>query len=204
MPPDERGADSGPPDFGTAYRVRAALRRRLGLALVRLRHPRVTFGPLCDVRSGARFTVARGAASASAPAASSTTGSPSRRRAPSRWGTARCSATTAPSPPTAAWSIGRGCLIGELVSIRDHDHAFDRDDVAILDQGRATAPVVIGDDVWVGAKATITRGVTIGSGHGGRRPRRGHPRPARRLRSGRRARPGGAHAATGTPAPDGN
>jgi acetyltransferase-like isoleucine patch superfamily enzyme len=60
--------------------------------------------------------------------------------------------------------IGEGCLLGELVSVRDHDHAFDRSDVGILDQGRATAPVVIGDDVWVGAKATITRGVTIGRG----------------------------------------
>ena len=56
------------------------------------------------------------------------------------------------------------CLIGELVSIRDHDHAFDRTDTPILDQGRRTAPVVIGDDVWVGAKATITAGVTIGPG----------------------------------------
>jgi acetyltransferase-like isoleucine patch superfamily enzyme len=61
-------------------------------------------------------------------------------------------------------TIGRGCLIGELVSIRDHDHAFDQTDVPILDQGRRTAAVVIGDDVWVGAKATITAGVTIGDG----------------------------------------
>jgi UDP-3-O-[3-hydroxymyristoyl] glucosamine N-acyltransferase len=51
-------------------------------------------------------------------------------------------------------TIGAGCLLGELVSVRDHDHAFDRSDVGILDQGRTTAPVVIGDDVWVGAKAT--------------------------------------------------
>ena len=61
-------------------------------------------------------------------------------------------------------TIGRGCLIGELVSIRDHDHAFEATDVPILDQGRRTAPVVLGDDVWVGAKATITSGVTIGDG----------------------------------------
>ena len=32
------------------------------------------------------------------------------------------------------------------------------------EQGRRTAPVVIGDDVWVGAKSTITSGVTIGDG----------------------------------------
>ena len=54
--------------------------------------------------------------------------------------------------------IGAHCLFGELVSIRDHDHAFDGSGRAILDQGRVTAPVRIGDDVWIGAKATITRG----------------------------------------------
>jgi acetyltransferase-like isoleucine patch superfamily enzyme len=60
-------------------------------------------------------------------------------------------------------SIGRDCLVAELVSIRDHDHAFSSPGIAILDQGRATAPVRIGNNVWIGAKATITKGVTIGS-----------------------------------------
>jgi acetyltransferase-like isoleucine patch superfamily enzyme len=59
--------------------------------------------------------------------------------------------------------IGRDCLIAEMVSIRDHDHDFASSDVPIIDQGRATAPVRIGDNVWIGGKATITKGVTIGS-----------------------------------------
>ena len=39
-------------------------------------------------------------------------------------------------------------------------------------------PCVIGDDVWVGAKATITRGVTIGPGTVVGAHARGDPRPA--------------------------
>ena len=58
--------------------------------------------------------------------------------------------------------IGHSCLIGEMVSIRDHDHRFSAPDVLIVDQGRMTAPIRIGENVWVGAKATITAGVTIG------------------------------------------
>jgi acetyltransferase-like isoleucine patch superfamily enzyme len=60
-------------------------------------------------------------------------------------------------------AIGRDCLIAEMVSIRDHDHAFSSSEVSIIDQGRATAPIRIGDNVWIGGKATITKGVTIGS-----------------------------------------
>jgi acetyltransferase-like isoleucine patch superfamily enzyme len=61
-------------------------------------------------------------------------------------------------------TIGQACLIAELVSIRDHDHGFDDPDVPIRDQGAVAAPVVIGDGVWIGAKATIVKGVTIGPG----------------------------------------
>jgi len=60
-------------------------------------------------------------------------------------------------------SIGRHCLIAEMVSIRDHDHAFSSTEHAIIDQGRETSPIRIGDNVWIGGKVTITRGVSIGS-----------------------------------------
>jgi acetyltransferase-like isoleucine patch superfamily enzyme len=59
--------------------------------------------------------------------------------------------------------IGRDCLLAEMVSVRDHDHAFVDPDRPVLDQGRATEPVRIGDNVWLGAKVTVTKGVTIGS-----------------------------------------
>jgi acetyltransferase-like isoleucine patch superfamily enzyme len=55
--------------------------------------------------------------------------------------------------------IGAESMVAELVSIRDHDHDPDHPPKS----GRAlVAPVSIGTRVWIGAKATITRGVTIG------------------------------------------
>ena len=61
-------------------------------------------------------------------------------------------------------SIGDDCLIAEMVSIRDHDHCFADLTTPIRDQGMTKAPIRIGRDVWIGGKATITKGVTIGDG----------------------------------------
>lgn len=59
--------------------------------------------------------------------------------------------------------IGSRCRFGEYTSIHDGDHVFGPDAEAAGGRaGFATAPVIIGDDVWIGAKATILRGVTIG------------------------------------------
>jgi acetyltransferase-like isoleucine patch superfamily enzyme len=169
MTPDPRAADDrvgapAPPDFGAVYRWRGYLRRRLGLAVTRLRHPKVTFGSRCDVRSGARFTVARGAAVTVGAGCVLDYGYTLEATGRLTIGDRTVFGHHCTVAADEAVTIGRGCLIGEMVSIRDHDHAFDRTDVPILDQGRRTAPVVIGDDVWVGAKATITSGVTIGDG----------------------------------------
>jgi acetyltransferase-like isoleucine patch superfamily enzyme len=59
-------------------------------------------------------------------------------------------------------SIGSHCLFGESVSIHDENHCL-----AIAGAPRSrlpltAAPVRIGDNVWIGAKCTITAGVTIG------------------------------------------
>ncbi|MCW3040473.1 MAG: hypothetical protein JWM31_2378 [Solirubrobacterales bacterium] len=54
--------------------------------------------------------------------------------------------------------IGEGAAIGEQVMIRDSDNH------QILGSGPATAPIVVGDLVWIGARATILKGVTIGDG----------------------------------------
>ena len=61
-------------------------------------------------------------------------------------------------------SIGDWCGLGEYVSIHDNDHGFEPRDLPIGLRPRLTSPVVIGDGVWLGAKATILRGVTIGDG----------------------------------------
>ena len=58
-------------------------------------------------------------------------------------------------------SIGVNALIAEYVTIRDQDHEFESDGPT-TDGGMRTAPIRIGRNVWIGAKATITRGVSIG------------------------------------------
>ncbi|WP_238596563.1 acyltransferase [Abditibacterium utsteinense] len=58
--------------------------------------------------------------------------------------------------------IGADCLLAEMVSIRDHDHRFDNLEIPIREQGIVSAPVVIGKNVWLGAKVTVLKGVTIG------------------------------------------
>lgn len=58
-------------------------------------------------------------------------------------------------------TIGSDCLIGEYATIRDQDHKFGYDKITSRN-GFVTAPILIGNNVWIGAKATVTRGVIIG------------------------------------------
>ncbi|MBC8076121.1 MAG: hypothetical protein H7Y32_08620 [Chloroflexales bacterium] len=51
-----------------------------------------------------------------------------------------------------------------MVSIHDENHIPGRGPEPIAQRGFRCAPVVIGRNVWVGAKATILQGVTIGDG----------------------------------------
>ncbi len=57
--------------------------------------------------------------------------------------------------------IGRDALIAEYVTIRDQDHLFGGEGPTAR-AGFTTAPITIGDNVWLGAKVTVTKGVTIG------------------------------------------
>jgi acetyltransferase-like isoleucine patch superfamily enzyme len=62
-------------------------------------------------------------------------------------------------------TVGKGCLIAALVRIHDNDgHPLDAE--RRLNHESITAAectdVVIGDNVWVGAGATILKGVTVG------------------------------------------
>ena len=57
-------------------------------------------------------------------------------------------------------TLGDGCLVGHNVvfATLDHDKRPER-------RGDMTAaPIVVGKDVWIGAHATILKGVTIGDG----------------------------------------
>lgn len=58
-------------------------------------------------------------------------------------------------------TIGDSVLIGSNVAIRDHDHGI-APDVHRARQDLVTAPVEIGDFVWLSQNAVVLKGVTIG------------------------------------------
>ncbi len=58
--------------------------------------------------------------------------------------------------------IGRDVLIAEHVTIRDQDHAYGGQ-LPTSKNGFVTAPIRIGDNVWLGAKVTILKGVSVGN-----------------------------------------
>jgi acetyltransferase-like isoleucine patch superfamily enzyme len=63
----------------------------------------------------------------------------------------------------ASVTIGNDCLIGEYVSVRDADHGT-QPGTPMRTQPHVSAPIVIGDNVWIARGAVILKGVTIGSG----------------------------------------
>jgi acetyltransferase-like isoleucine patch superfamily enzyme len=60
--------------------------------------------------------------------------------------------------------FGEAALAADWVYICDFDHVFSDVTVPIKDQGIVKSPVRIGPDVWIGQKASVLRGVTIGPG----------------------------------------
>ncbi|MEL6971366.1 MAG: acyltransferase [Bacteroidota bacterium] len=59
--------------------------------------------------------------------------------------------------------IGDHVTIGQMVSILDHDHHYDMQEGQLRLSGYDTAPIKIGNNVWIADKVTILRGVTIGN-----------------------------------------
>jgi acetyltransferase-like isoleucine patch superfamily enzyme len=60
--------------------------------------------------------------------------------------------------------IGASSMVGIQAILLTSSHCFERTDVPMRDQGMRYAPVRIGEDVWIGARAVILSGVTIGRG----------------------------------------
>lgn len=61
-------------------------------------------------------------------------------------------------------TIGNDVMMGHDCIIWTLNHAFDRTDIPMTEQGfYPEEPVVIGDDVWLGARVIILPGVKIGS-----------------------------------------
>jgi acetyltransferase-like isoleucine patch superfamily enzyme len=60
--------------------------------------------------------------------------------------------------------IGPRCIVADWVYMCDFDHRTDDVHLAIKDQGIVKTPVRIGEDVWVGVKASVLRGAQVGRG----------------------------------------
>ena len=61
--------------------------------------------------------------------------------------------------------IGRDVMIGEQLMAISQNHEFSDTNIPMRKQGwQKDEPIVIEDDVWVGARVTILPGVTIGKG----------------------------------------
>lgn len=61
-------------------------------------------------------------------------------------------------------SIGDYTIIGPNVSIFSENHIFEDVEIPIVDQGEKRNDVTIGKNVWIGTRATILSGVSIGEG----------------------------------------
>jgi acetyltransferase-like isoleucine patch superfamily enzyme len=61
-----------------------------------------------------------------------------------------------------AVTIGRHAQIADMVTIRDHNHRHGTD-VPLGELQFDVRPVLIGDNVWLGSKATVTAGTTVGT-----------------------------------------
>lgn len=60
--------------------------------------------------------------------------------------------------------VGADVLIAPFCYVQDTDHGFGDPSVAIAAQPSVSSPIVIEDDVWLGAHTVVTRGVRIGRG----------------------------------------
>jgi acetyltransferase-like isoleucine patch superfamily enzyme len=60
--------------------------------------------------------------------------------------------------------VGDDVLLGPGVHIYSENHNFDDLDVPIRQQGETRDPVIVGDNVWVGANTVILAGASIGDG----------------------------------------
>ncbi len=60
-------------------------------------------------------------------------------------------------------TIGNNVTIAQFVSILDHDHGYEFENDNMKLKGYITMPIEIGNNVWIGDKVTILKGVKIGN-----------------------------------------
>ena len=56
--------------------------------------------------------------------------------------------------------IGNNCMIANNVVMVDHNHK----NITKAGSDFTSAPIIVGDNVWIGANTTILKGITIGNG----------------------------------------
>lgn len=64
----------------------------------------------------------------------------------------------------APLTMGDNVMVGPNVVMDTSRHNHDRLDLPMKEQGLSYEPIIVGDDVWVGANAVITCGVKVGRG----------------------------------------
>ncbi|GAA4345575.1 acyltransferase [Angustibacter luteus] len=60
--------------------------------------------------------------------------------------------------------LGAATLVADWVYVCDFDHVTEDVNVPIKDQGIVKSPVRIGPGAWIGVKASVLRGTTLGAG----------------------------------------
>src|SRR5260221_2195027 len=60
-------------------------------------------------------------------------------------------------------SVGRHGLLAAYTYLVGGGHEFDRTDLAVLEQPRSSKGIALGDNLWLGARATVLDGVRIGN-----------------------------------------
>jgi acetyltransferase-like isoleucine patch superfamily enzyme len=71
----------------------------------------------------------------------------------------------AANPHPDGWiSVGNDVLLGPFTILHTGKHVTQRVDIPINRQGYTFAPIVVEDDVWIGARVTVLAGVTLGKG----------------------------------------
>lgn len=146
-------------------RISLGVWRRVRRAWLKLRFPRVHWGRGCDARAGLRLNLGRRARVSIGPGCVLDRDMTLECLS----GELRIGARTifghhCTLAARDSLVIGADCLIAEMVSIRDHDHRFDDYEIPMREQGASSAPVRIGDNVWLAARVVVTKGVTIGDG----------------------------------------
>ena len=146
----------------TIERARATIARRARRKYLQARYPRAQLGAHCDVRSGLHLMLGRDADFRVGEGCVLDRDMTIECRGILHIGQRVIFGHHCTLGVRESLIIGDDALLAEMVSIRDHDHRFDALDTPIREQGMICAPIVIGRNVWIGAKVSVVKGVTIG------------------------------------------